>query len=67
MMHKGCAKMEENMSELPKRRERVALWDNLKFVLILLVVIGHFVDCYIEAPAFQSIFAFIYAVCQAGQ
>lgn len=50
------------MSELPKRRERVALWDNLKFILILLVVIGHFVDCYIEAPTFQSIFAFIYAV-----
>lgn len=50
------------MGNLPRHQERVALWDNLKFVLILLVVIGHFVDYYIEAPTFQSIFVFIYAV-----
>lgn len=49
------------MSNMPKCRERVALWDNVKFVMILFVVIGHFVDCYHDAPTFQSIFAFIYA------
>lgn len=27
-----------------KINNRVALWDNLKFLLILLVVIGHFVE-----------------------
>lgn len=47
---------------MPKHQERVALWDNLKFILILFVVIGHFVDMYIKAPTFQSIFIFIYAV-----
>lgn len=50
------------METVPKRQERVALWDNLKFFLILFVVIGHFVDYYIVAPTFQSIFVFIYAV-----
>ena len=49
------------METVPKRQERVALWDNLKFFLILFVVIGHFVDYYIVAPTFQSIFIFIYA------
>ena len=43
-------------------KERVALWDNLKFLLILLVVVGHFADpATATVPAYQSLFIFIYS------
>lgn len=41
--------------------KRIMLWDNLKFFLICLVVIGHFVDYYIESDIYKSIFIFIYS------
>lgn len=43
-------------------KTRIALWDNLKFVLILLVVVGHFSGFFQgESNAYRSIFLFIYA------
>lgn len=42
-------------------KERIALWDNIKFLLIVLVVVGHFCDMSIESTGFKSIFVFIYA------
>lgn len=42
-------------------KNRIYIWDNLKFVLILLVVIGHFADCNILSPSFKSTYLFIYA------
>lgn len=44
-----------------KQENRVYLWDNLKFILILLVVIGHFLERNLESSIFKSIFIFIYA------
>lgn len=41
-------------------KERTKIWDNLKFFLITLVVMGHFVNDYIEATSFKSIFLFIH-------
>lgn len=42
-------------------KARIALWDNLKFVLILLVVVGHFSGFFQnESNAYRSIFLFIY-------
>ena len=44
------------------KAERIAYWDNLKFFMILLVVIGHFVLVYYnQSQAFKSIHLFIYA------
>lgn len=43
-----------------KNNERIALWDNLKFLLILLVVIGHFAE-QVDTPLFRAIFLFIYS------
>ena len=43
-------------------KNRVALWDNLKFVLILLVVVGHFAERFAPtSDVCKSIFLFIYA------
>lgn len=43
-------------------RERIALWDNVKFVLITLVVIGHVVDFATSKSLLcKSIFLYIYA------
>lgn len=42
-------------------KQRIYLFDNLKFFLIITVVIGHFVDQAIKYPTFQSIYLFIYA------
>lgn len=51
----GIETMNKNYSE------RVAKWDNAKFLLILLVVIGHFVDLYTKNSASaKSLFLFIY-------
>ena len=41
--------------------KRIPLWDNLKFYLILLVVIGHFAEAGGETHLFKSVFLFIYA------
>ena len=50
----GIETMNKNYSE------RVAKWDNAKFLLILLVVIGHFVDLYTKNSASAKIlFLFI--------
>ena len=44
---------------------RVALYDNAKFLLIILVVIGHFIDPFTggggQSAAYQSIYLFIYS------
>ena len=42
--------------------ERVALWDNLKFLLVTCVVIGHFADQFTDVSlVYDSIFLFIYS------
>lgn len=42
--------------------QRVAYWDNIKFVIITAVVIGHFADYFVsDFPTFKSIYLFIYA------
>jgi len=42
--------------------ERIYLWDNIKFLLIVLVVVGHFADRFTEVSnTFRSLFLFIYA------
>ena len=41
---------------------RVPKWDNLKFFLILCVVVGHFIERYIgESWVYRSLFVFIYS------
>lgn len=40
--------------------KRYYQFDNLKFFLILCVVVGHFVDLHIKSPDFKSVFIFIY-------
>ena len=42
-------------------RERVAIWDNLKFLLIAFVVIGHFTEAHLEVDFYKSVFLFIYS------
>lgn len=43
-------------------KERIKFYDNLKFVLILLVVVGHLADCdTAQVKIFRSIYLFIYA------
>lgn len=43
-------------------KNRINLWDNIKFLLIVLVVIGHFADALInDSNAFKSLYVFIYA------
>lgn len=43
-------------------KNRVALWDNIKFILVVFVVIGHFVDIFCTtSEAAKSIYLFIYA------
>ena len=40
--------------------KRVALWDNLKFILIVSVVVGHFINIR-DSVTYHSIFIFIYS------
>ena len=48
--------------ELKKQKNRVFLFDNLKFLLIVLVVVGHFVDGVKGGShLYKSIFIFIYS------
>lgn len=43
-------------------KERIVLWDNLKFILITLVVVGHFADVFtVKSFSYQSLYMFIYA------
>lgn len=44
-----------------KDSKRIYFWDNLRFVLIALVVIGHFIEQYDQSTHFKSLFMFIYA------
>lgn len=45
-----------------KTVKRIALFDNLKFVLILLVVVCHFIDLRVDnSDIYKSIFLFVYA------
>lgn len=40
---------------------RVFLWDNIKFILILLMVVGHFADVFTsKSDFFKSVYFFIY-------
>lgn len=49
------------MNENTLMPKRVATWDNLKFVLIVLVVIGHFLDSHTQNSGVANrIFLFIY-------
>ena len=43
-------------------KNRIALWDNLKFFLVTCVVIGHFADQFTDvSKIYDSIFLFIYS------
>ncbi len=43
-------------------KERIAIWDNLKGILIFLVVLGHFADLYTgQSKDLRSLFLFIYS------
>lgn len=42
-------------------KQRIDLWDNLKIVLMFLVVLGHLVDQDPESGLFQIVYVFIYA------
>ncbi len=45
-----------------RMKKRIYLWDNIKFILILLVVVGHFIDPFTaESSVCRSIFLFMYA------
>lgn len=45
-----------------RTKEHVALWDNLKFLLILLVVVGHFADSFTaKSNSFRALYLFIYS------
>lgn len=47
---------------LNRTNDHIALWDNLKFLLILLVVVGHFADFFTaESNSFRALFLFIYS------
>lgn len=40
--------------------KRIALWDNLKFILIFLVVLGHFIDPFTRSTSIKFAFFYIY-------
>ena len=43
-----------------EKQKRIPLWDNIKFILIVLVVIGHFINIR-NSVTYHSIFIFIYS------
>lgn len=46
---------------MTKLKERIYYWDNLKFILITLVVLGHFIEMQVNVfPEFQGTFIYIY-------
>lgn len=43
-------------------KKRIAWWDNVRFILVMLVVMGHFADNFVnELDAYKSVFLFIYS------
>ncbi len=42
------------------RQERISYYDNLKFILILLVVVGHVIGCQLDINYMNGIYLFIY-------
>ena len=46
---------------MEQKINRIPLWDNLKFYLIVLVVIGHFAEAAGTSHLLRSVFLFIYA------
>ncbi|EHJ02130.1 acyltransferase 3 [Clostridium sp. DL-VIII] len=54
--------LEDNSIELKKdKMGRILFWDNLKFLLILVVVVGHFADFYsTSSMKMKELFLFIY-------
>ena len=44
-----------------QQKERITFYDNLRFILILLVVIGHVLGCCLDNGYFIGIYLFIYA------
>ena len=45
-----------------KMKKRIALWDNLKFLLIIFVVIGHYTQQFrADNETLQRIYVFIYS------
>ncbi len=60
----GCRKTPfffKQTEVIQMEKQRIYLFDNLKFFLIITVVIGHFADSIIEYPSFKSLFLFIYS------
>lgn len=57
--------MNENPSAAPsidRPATRVALWDNVKFVMIILMTVGHFVDAFEDTShTCRSIYLYVYA------
>ena len=55
-------RMAHQLNTFERPNTRVALWDNVKFVIITFVVIGHFADVFTNSSNIcKSIFLFIYA------
>lgn len=49
------------MGETKENEERIYFWDNIKFLLIVLVVVGHAIDLYTkDSLAMKELFLFIY-------
>ena len=46
---------------MSNKETRIPLWDNLKFLLMLLVVVGHFAENGGETQLFKTAFIFIYS------
>ena len=47
---------------MPQEKKRIGKWDNLKFILVFLVVVGHMSDFYSDKfTAARGIFMFIYS------
>lgn len=47
--------------------KRICWWDNIKFVMIVLVVAGHFADTLVaHSGLMKSFYLFIYAFSYAG-
>lgn len=54
--------MGHSINTLEKTNMRTALWDNIKFLMITLMVIGHFADAFTSTSSVcRSIYLFIYA------
>ena len=53
------------MDEKKRETSRIVFWDNLKFSLILLVVVGHFAEQYINQVCLRAyLFLYIHFICR---